>query len=270
VRRPPRAPDEVSWDGAGVLADDPRLDDLDAVVHLAGENIAAGRWSAARKAAIQDSRTVGTRGLCEALARRGHPPRVLVCASAVGFYGDRGEEPLDETSAPGQGFLSRTCQAWEAACDPARAAGTRVVHARFGVILHPRGGALARLLTPFRLGLGGPLGDGRAHMSWVGIDDAVAALLHAIVRPDLEGPVNVTTPRPVTGKALAATLGRVLHRPARLPLPAPVMRLALGELADELLLAGQHVRPVALEGSGFRFDEPDLESALRHLLGRAS
>ncbi|HKQ61280.1 MAG TPA: TIGR01777 family oxidoreductase, partial [Candidatus Polarisedimenticolaceae bacterium] len=240
---------------------------VDAVVHLAGESIARRRWSAAQKERIADSRVQRTRWLAEALARLERPPRALIAASAIGYYGDRGTAPLDEQAAAGSGFLADVCQAWEQASEPAERAGIRVVRLRIGVVLSGRGGALARMLPPFRLGLGGRIGDGRQVMSWIALDDLVGAIHFALYRAELHGAVNATAPEPVTNAEFAATLGRVLRRPAVVPLPAVVVRGLLGEMGQELLLSGAHVVPGRLEAAGFRFLRPGLESALRHELG---
>ena len=268
VREAATDPDAVRWDPASGIQDPTRLAGVDAVVHLAGENIAAGRWTEAQKDAIRRSRVEGTRRFCEALAGFPQPPRVLVAASAIGVYGDRGEERLTEESAPGAGFLAGVCREWEAATEPAQRAGIRVVHLRFGMILSPRGGALGKMLTPFLLGAGGRMGSGRQYVSWVAIDDAIGAVLHALAMGDLRGPVNVVAPTPVTNAEFARTLGRVLRRAAMMPLPAFAARLAFGEMADALLLASARVVPVKLQASGYAFRFPDLEAALRHLLGR--
>ena len=237
------------------------------MVHLAGAPI-AGRWNASRREAILQSRQRGTRLLCERLARLQSPPRVLVSASAVGFYGDRGDEALDEQSAAGQGFLAEVCRAWESACEPARAAGIRVVNLRFGLVVSASGGALVKLLPAFRLGLGGPQGSGRQYMSWIALDDAIGAIHHAMFRDDLSGPVNATAPFPVRNATFAGTLGKVLGRPALLPLPGIAVRAAFGEMGRELLLGGARVAPTRLERTGFAFRTPSLESALRFELGR--
>jgi hypothetical protein len=260
---------EIGWDpGAPVLAG--RFDGLEAVVHLAGENIAEGRWSAARKARIRASRADATRHLAAALASVEPPPRVFVSASAIGFYGDRGDELLDETSPAGRGYLPDVCREWEAATEPLRRAGVRVAHLRFGIVLTPAGGALARMLTPFRLGAGGPIGSGRQWWSWVALDDVLGAIHHALVDARLDGEVNVVAPGCVTNAEFARTLGNVLRRPALAPLPAFAARLAMGEMADALLLASARVVPAKLEASGYRFRHAALEGALRHLLGRGA
>lgn len=258
----------VPWDPAAGTIDRAGLDGVDAVVHLAGENIAGGRWTAEMKARIRDSRVVGTRLLCETLAAMARPPKVLVAASAIGFYGDRGNDPVDEDSAPGAGFLADVCREWEAATAPAVAAGIRVVNMRFGVVLSGSGGALATMLTPFKLGLGGPVGGGRQFMSWIAVDDVADAVLFALTTPSLSGPVNAVSPGVVTNAEFTATLGRVLSRPAIVPLPAMAVRLLLGEMGDQLLLSSTRVAPQRLEAAGFHFRFTSLEPALRHVLGR--
>jgi uncharacterized protein len=270
VRRPAQ-PGEISWDPAGGRLDPGDLEGVDAVIHLAGENV-GGRWTAARKARIRESRVSGTRLLSEALARLRQPPAVLVSASAIGIYGNRGSESLTETSGPGDpgDFLVSVAREWEAAAEPARAAGIRVVHPRFGVVLSPNGGALKKMLLPFRLGLGGRLGDGSQWMSWISIDDAVGAIQHAISSPTLRGAVNATAPEPVTNRDFTTTLGRVLKRPTPFPVPASALRLALGEMADGTLLTSVRALPTRLLESVYRFRHADLESALRHVLGKES
>ena len=239
IRRSAGVPDDFSkW--AEELR---RLDKLDAVVHLAGESIASGRWSKAKKERILLSRVYSTRALAGALAKLDRKPRVLVCASAIGFYGNRSDETLTETSLPGFGFLAHVCRSWESAADAARQAGIRVVHLRFGMILAGHGGALAKMLTLFLLGAGGIIGNGRQYWSWVTLDDAVRAILFAVENGKLIGPVNVVSPEPVTNHEYTKTLGRVLRRPTVLPMPAFGARLALGEMADELLLSSTRVLP---------------------------
>jgi uncharacterized protein (TIGR01777 family) len=267
VRRAP-APGEraVRWDPVKREIDAAGLEGLDAAVHLAGENIASGRWNAARKAAIRDSRVDGTRFLCDALAGLARPPKTLVCASAIGYYGDRGGESLTEESPPGKGFLAEVCREWEAASAPAARKGIRVVLLRIGVVLSPRGGALSRMLPPFRAGLGGVIGGGRQYVSWVALDDLVGIVLHALRSGELRGPVNAVAPVPVTNREFTEALGKVLSRPTLLPVPAFALRLAVGEMADALLLASTRVVPRRLEGTGYPFRFPELPAALRHLL----
>ena len=259
---------EAHWDPARGAIDAAALEGVDAVVHLAGENLAGGRWTPQRKRALRESRTVGTRLLAETLARLARPPRVLLSASAIGIYGDRGDAPLDEASEPGAGFLPDLVRDWEAAAAPAVEAGIRVAHPRMGVVLSPRGGALARLLLPFRAGVGGPVGSGRQWWSCVSIDDAIGALHHAIVTPSIAGPFNVTAPEPLTNREFGRALGRVLRRPAIVPVPAAALRIVLGEMADAALLASARVIPRALDAAGYRFRQPTIELALRHVLGR--
>ncbi|HEU4700197.1 MAG TPA: TIGR01777 family oxidoreductase [Gemmatimonadales bacterium] len=266
VRRTP-GPGEARWDPARGTIDAAALEGVDAVIHLAGENLAGGRWTEARKRRLVESRTRSTRLLAEALARLAQPPAALVSVSAVGIYGDRGDEPLDETSAPGADFLARLALAWEAAAAPAAEAGIRVVHPRLGVVLTPAGGALAKLLLPFRLGAGGRLGDGRQWMSCLSIDDAIGILYEAAAGAALAGPVCAVAPAPLTNAEFTRALARTLHRPALLPVPATALRLALGELADAALLASQRVLPHALAAAGYPFRHPTVPAALAHVLG---
>lgn len=259
---------DVLWNSETGEISQGELRGVTAVVHLAGENIAGARWTPEVKQRIRDSRVVGTRKLCERLAAMPQPPEVLVCASAIGFYGDRGVEPLTEDSSPGAGFLPEVCQEWEAACEPARKAGIRVVNLRIGVVLSPQGGALQKLLLPFSMGAGGVVGDGRQVWSWISIDDLCGSILHAIATRTLHGPVNATSPQPSTNAEFTRTLAKVLHRPAFIPVPAFAARLALGEMANDLLFASSLVQPVRLLESGYQFRTPELEVALRHLLGR--
>ncbi len=255
------------WDPESGALESSALAGVDAVVHLAGESV-AGRWTESKKRRIRSSRVDATRGLAGSLARLERPPRVLVCASAVGYYGDRGSELLREESAPGTGFLAEVCREWEAATEPAARARIRVVRLRIGMVVSRRGGALAAMLTPFRLGVGGPVGNGAQWVSWIAIDDLVSAILHALDAESLAGPVNAVAPEPVRNRELAQALGRVLRRPALLPLPAFAARLLLGQMADELLLASARVEPARLRATGFSFRHATLEDALRHELGR--
>lgn len=270
VRSQPRpGAAEIHWDPTTGVRDPGSLEGMDAVVHLAGENIASGRWTSVRKAKIRDSRVTGTRTLCETLARLSQPPKVLVSASAIGYYGDRGAEPLWENSTFGTGFLAEVCRAWEDATQPAVQKGIRVVLLRTGIVLSPRGGALAKLLLPFKLGLGGIIGSGKQYMSWIVLDDVAGAIAHALVTDALQGPVNAVAPYPVTNREFARTLGRVLRRPTVFPLPAFATRLVLGEMADALLLASTRAEPKRLLATQYVFRYPELDGALRHLLGRA-
>ena len=268
-RAPAPAPDTTSWNPADGTFAPGALDGIEAVVHLAGENIAGGRWTDARKARIRDSRVDGTRRLCAALAELESPPRVLVAASAIGYYGDRGDELLDESSAPGAGFLPDVSREWEAAAEAARSAGIRLVHLRIGIVLSRNGGALGQMLLPFRLGVGGVLGSGDQYMSWISISDVVGIVRYALADAALSGPVNAVAPQAVTNREFTRALGTVLRRPTILPAPAFAMRFALGEMADALLLASTRVDPAALRGTAFAFQHPELEGALRHVLGRA-
>ncbi len=268
LTRSPGEPGDVGWDPLSGEIDASRLGGHDAVVHLAGESIAEGRWNARKKRRIMESREKGTRLLAEALAGLSEPPGVLVSASAVGYYGDRGDEVLTEESPPGSDFLAEVCKAWESAADAARGAGIRVVHPRLGIVLSPEGGALGRTLPIFKLGGGGRIGSGRQWWSWVSLDDVVGAILHALENDAVDGPVNVGAPNPLTNAQYTRVLGRVLNRPTVFPLPAPAARLALGEMADALLLASQRMEPAKLAATSYSFRHPELERALRHLLGR--
>ncbi len=256
----------VSWDPAANRIDSEALEGIDAVVHLAGEPIAARRWSPAQKQRIADSRTRGTALLAGALARLDAPPGVLVSSSAIGFYGDRGDERLDESSTGGTGFLADVCRAWEAAADPARAAGIRVAHPRTGVVLSGSGGALGEMLPFFRLGLGGRIGGGRQWVSWITLHDEVEALLW-LLTADVEGPVNLTAPKPVTNRELTAALGTALRRPTLLPTPKPALWARLGrELTEALLYSSTRAEPALLVRRGFDFAHPDIAAALAAVL----
>ena len=258
------------WDPDKGIVDTAQLGPTDAVIHLAGESLAEGRWTESRKRRLRESRVQGTRVLCEAMVQLPQPPKVIVCASAIGYYGNRGDELLTENSGAGAGFLAQLCQQWEAAAQPAVQRGIRVVNLRFGIVLSPAGGALAKMLLPFQLGLGGPLGNGRQYMSWIAMDDVLGAIYHVLLIPNLQGPVNAVAPTPVTNRELTKTLGRVLCRPTLFPAPAGILRLVLGELADEALLASARVTPARLQATGYSFRYPTLEGAFRHLLGKNS
>ena len=267
VRRPPARPREIFWDpGTGVL-DRGAIEGMDAVVNLAGENIAAGRWTEARRTAILRSRVEATRTLVVALQEVRRRPEVFVNASAVGFYGERGDEGLTEGAGIGQGFLPEVCLAWETHAEGAARNGVRTVLLRFGVVLAAAGGALAKMLPVFRVGLGGRLGHGRQWMGWIGLEDAVRVVGHALRETRCRGAVNVVAPEEVTQVEFAATLGRVLRRPAILPVPAAVLRLIFGQMAEETLLASTRAEPRALRKTGFSFRYPALEEALCHELG---
>jgi uncharacterized protein (TIGR01777 family) len=266
VRRAPRARDEARWDPESGEVDASALGSTDAVVHLAGENIAGGRWTEARKARLRASRVGPTRRLAETVAGLKPGPRVFVSASALGYYGERGDAWLTEEDAPADDFLGRLSVEWEAATTPAREAGIRVVTPRIGIVLSPAGGALAKMLLTFKAGLGGVLGPGTQYMSWIALDDLVGVIQHLLDRSDLAGPVNAAAPSPVTNAELTRTLGRVLGRPTLIHVPAFALRLALGEMADTLL-ASTRLRPERLLATGYRFRFPELEGALRHVLG---
>lgn len=258
----------VVWNPDGSTIDKAALEGHDGVVHLAARNIASERWTLEVKAQIKETRVSGTRLLCRALSELSNPPKVLVSASAVGFYGNRGDEVLTEGSALGTGFLAETCAEWESATEAAAAKGIPVAKMRIGVVMSPKGGALAKMLPPFRLGLGGPIGSGRQYMSWISLDDIVGAIIHVLSKDGLSGPVNGVAPHPVTNAEFARILGKVLGRPAIFPMPAFAARFAFGEMADELLLASTRVEPVKLASSGYQFVHPDLETALRALLSK--
>jgi uncharacterized protein (TIGR01777 family) len=266
VRRSPDA-GEAQWDPALGTIDVGALEGADAIINLAGVGIGDRRWSAARKQAILTSRVSSTTLLCETIARLTTPPPVLVNASAIGFYGDRGDEILTEDSAAGTGFVADVCRAWEAATSRAQEAGARVVHLRTAVVLARHGGALARQLPLFRLGLGGRLGRGDQWLSWISLRDEVRAILHILGEGSIAGAVNCSSPAPATNAQFTRALGRAMHRPAALVVPSPALRLALGcQLADELLLTSQRVMPTRLETSGFSFEDPSLDEALDGVL----
>ncbi len=253
---------DIVWDGKSGNIDASRLEGFDAVVHLAGESIASGRWTEKRKQKIRDSRVIPTEHLSQHLSQLKKPPTVFIVASAIGYYGDRGEEVLDEQSKPGVGFLPDVCQAWEAATRPASENGIRTVNLRFGIILSSKGGALRTMLCPFKMGVGGIIGTGKQYMSWIALDDAVQVILNALSNPALQGPVNAVSPTPVTNREFTETLGKVLVRPTLLPMPAAAARLVLGEMADALLLSSAKVTPKKLTAAGYQFAWPKLEDAL--------
>jgi uncharacterized protein len=256
--------DQISWNPAQALPPQ-QVEGFDIVIHLAGETI-VGRWNAAKKARIRDTRVQGTKTLVESLTKTAHPPRVFICASAIGYYGDRGDEILREESAPGSDFLAQVCRDWETATQPATNAGIRTVNTRFGVILSRNGGALPKMLPPFRMGVGGRIGNGRQWMSWIHIADVVGAIEHALDNPSVTGAVNVVGPNPAMNAEFTRTLARVLHRPAIFPMPAFAARLAFGEMGDALLLASQRVEAAKLTANGYRFQFEDLSAALAALL----
>jgi uncharacterized protein (TIGR01777 family) len=267
--RPSSGEAGIYWDPLAGLIDAASIEGFDAVVHLAGENIAGGRWTAERKAGIRDSRIKGTRLLSDSLARLAKRPAVFASASATGYYGDRGDEMLRETSSSGSGFLPQVCREWETSTEAAVRRGIRVVNLRIGVVLSSRGGALKKMLPPFRLGLGGKIGSGRQYMSWIAIDDLVRVIGHTLENVALAGPVNVVSPNPATNAEFTETLGRVLSRPTLFPMPGFAARLVFGQMADELLLASARVEPARLIEKGFVFRFARLEPALRHVLGKA-
>lgn len=257
---------QIEWHPNQGRIDAQQLEGFAAVVHLAGESIASGRWTGEKKRSIRDSRVKGTTLLSEAIAELSRPPAVFISASAIGYYGNRGDEELTETSPPGNDFLASVCVEWEAATRPAVEKGIRTVITRFGVILDRDGGALAKMLTPFRMGIGGRVGDGRQWMSWIALDDVINALKFLLLDSTVHGPVNIVAPNPVTNAEFTKTLGRVLSRPTFLPVPAFGARFAFGELADALLLSSQRVEPAVLTERGFAPYWPRLEPALQHLL----
>lgn len=268
LTRSPKSESDVRWDPEAGTIDAARLEDVEAVVHLAGESIAEGRWTPEKKQRILESRRKGTRLLAETIVALSTPPRVMVSASAVGYYGDRGNELLREESAPGSDFLAEVCKEWEAAADPAREAGIRVVHPRIGIVLSEKGGALGKTLPIFKIGAGGRIGPGQQYWSWVALDDVVGSIVHVLTNEAVNGPVNVGSPNPMTNAEYTKVLGKVLGRPTLFPLPAPAARVMLGEVADALLLASQRMEPAHLKETGYTFRYPQLEGALRHLLGR--
>jgi uncharacterized protein (TIGR01777 family) len=264
VRGKVTAPDQISWNPAQPLPPQ-SVSGFDAVVHLAGESI-VGRWTEAKKLRIMDSRIPATRHMAAALSKAPQPPQVFVCASAIGYYGDRGDEVLREDSPSGEGFTAELCRQWEAAAQSVAGAGIRAVQIRFGIVLSAAGGALRKMLPPFRIGVGGNVGNGRQWMSWIDRADIVGAVQHLLTTDSLNGPVNMVSPNPVRNTEFTKTLASALHRPAIFPMPAFAARLAFGEMADELLLASQRVEPSKLVSSGYKFQRPDLRSALQGIL----
>ena len=258
---------EVAWNPARKELDGTELEGHDAAIHLAGDPIAEGRWTDEKKRRIRESRVQGTTLIAETVARLAAPPRALLSASAVGYYGDRGAAMLDETSAAGADFLSGVCRDWETATEAAKVAGIRVVWLRFGVVLSGTGGALGKMLTPFKMGVGGKIGSGEQYMSWIALDDAVGAIGHALAHEELEGAVNLVAPQAVTNGEFTKTLGGVLGRPTVFAVPAFAARLAFGEMADAALLASQRAEPSRLAATNYKFKYPELEGALRHALG---
>lgn len=268
VRRPAQTDQEIEWDPAAGQVDVDRLEGYFAVIHLSGENVAAIRWTRAKKQRIRNSRLGSTNFICKTLAGLRHPPKVLLSASAIGFYGHRPDEILTEESPPGRGFFPDLCREWEAAAAPAERRGIRVVWLRTGLVLSPKGGVLKTMLPAFKLGLGGPLGSGAQSMSWIALDDVLGSIRMLIENELVRGPVNLVSPQPVTNREFARVLGRVLHRPAFLRTPAWVLKRLLGEMAEALLLSSARAEPRRLLQCGYEFRLPALEGALRHILGR--
>ena len=268
----PESPQQICWSpqSSPAMADASPLEGFDAVIHLSGANIGAHRWTAAYKREIVESRVQSTHALAQLLAGLKNPPRAFLCASATGIYGNRGDEILTESSAPGSGFLAETCVQWEAAAQPAKDAGIRVVHLRFGAGLSLEGGALAKLLPIFRMGLGGKLGSGKQWMSWMSLPDVVSAIFHIIQEAQLSGPVNMVSPILVTNAEFTRTLANVLHRPAIFPVPAFALRAVVGEMADEAVLASTRVIPARLAETGFHFQHAQLALALESLLAKTA
>ena len=259
--------DSIHWSPEQGLLPLDQMTGFDAVVHLAGDNIADGRWTAAKKARIRDSRVNGTTLLSKALAELEIKPKVLVSASAIGFYGNRGDEKLVEEASNGSTYLAEVCREWEAATQPAKDAGIRVINLRFGIILSPKGGALKNMLLPFRFGAGGRVGNGRQYWSWISLADAVGSIEHSISHAELVGPVNAVAPEPATNLEFTKALGGVLKRPTIFPMPAVAAKMALGEMADALLLSSARVYPQKLQATGYTFQHPNLAIALQSLLG---
>jgi uncharacterized protein (TIGR01777 family) len=266
VRGAPKS-GEIEWHPNQDQVSSESLEGIDVIINLAGENIAGGRWTDEQKRKIRDSRVGGTHLLSEAIARMSAKPTAFICASATGIYGDRDDETLDEQSESGGGFLAGVCREWEKACEPAIKAGVRVVNLRFGPILAREGGMLAKLLTPFKMGMGGKVGSGKQFISWVSLDDSVGAVRLAINDQNIRGPLNIVSPNPVTNEEFTRTLGHVLNRPTALAVPAFAARLAFGEMADEMLLSSQKVLPKKLTAAGFHFQDPELETAMRKYIG---
>lgn len=267
VRRPPRAESaEIEWSPDRYSIAMARLEGFDAVVHLAGESIAGGRWTEEKKRRIRESRVQGTKLLSESFVQLSQPPKTFISASAIGYYGDRDDEVLTESSAPGNDFLAKVGVEWEKATEAAAQKGIRVVILRFGIILDSKGGALAKMLPPFRMGVGGKIGTGKQWMSWIALDDVIGVINLVLANDSLAGPINVVAQNPVRNAEFTKTLGKVLSRPTFFPVPAFGARLAFGEMADALLLSSQRVEPTRLKEAGYTFQFPELEGALRHVL----
>ena len=269
VRHAPTSKTEVEWSPDRYSIALARIEGFDAVVNLAGESIAEGRWTDEKKRRIRESRVKGTKLLGDALANLTVPPKTFVCASAIGYYGNRGDELLTETSGPGDDFLAKVCAEWEEATALATEKGVRVVNARFGVILDINGGALKKMLPPFRMGVGGRIGSGKQWMSWIALDDVIGGIKFALANESVRGPVNLVSPNPVTNAEFTKTLGKVLSRPTIFPIPGFAIKLMFGEMGEALLLGGQRVAPVRLVGGGFEFRYPQLQAALGHILEKS-
>lgn len=257
---------EIEWNPERYSIAMSRIEGFDALIHLAGESIAEGRWTDEKKKRIRESRVKGTRLLAESITTLKQPPRMFLCASAIGYYGNRADELLTEESAPGDDFLAGVCVEWEEATRAASEKGIRTANMRFGIILDTKGGALAKMLPPFRMGIGGKIGNGKQWMSWIALEDVVHAIQHALANETLIGPINYVAPNPVRNAEFTKALGKVLSRPTIFPIPAFGVRLAFGEMADALLLSSQRVQPTILEASGFQFTYPTLANALTHIL----
>jgi len=262
---PDRARGDITWDPVTGAIERSKLRDIEAVIHLAGENI-MGLWTSSKKERIHNSRVVATEYLAEAFAGSTPRPSVFICASAIGYYGNRGDERLTEASSPGSGFLARLCREWEDATAIARHAGIRIVNTRIGLVLSPRGGALASMLPPFKLGIGGPIGLGRHYMSWITLDDVADAIMFALENDSITGPVNFTAPAPVTNREFTRSLARALNRPAFLPVPTPLLKLLPGQMAQETILSSARVEPEKLLRAGFKFGSADIDHALEKIL----
>jgi len=265
VRHYPGSPSEIEWSPDRYSIALARLEGFDAVVNLAGESIAEGRWTEEKKRRIRESRVKGTKLLGDALANLTNPPKTFICASAIGYYGNRGDEILTETSAPGNDFLAEVCVEWEQATALATEKGIRVLNTRFGVILDANGGALAKMLPPFRMGIGGRIGSGKQWMSWIALDDVIGALKFGLANDSLRGPINFVAPNPVTNAEFTKTLGKILSRPTLFPIPAFGVRMVFGEMADALLLASQRVEPARLKAGGYEFQYSQLQVALEYI-----
>ncbi len=268
VRHYPASETEIEWSPDRYSIQLARLEGFDAAINLAGESIAEGRWTDEKKKRIRESRVKGTKLLADALANLTKPPQTLICASAISYYGNRGDEVLNENSTPGNDFLAKVCIEWEEATALATEKGIRVVNARFGVILDKEGGALRKMLPPFRMGIGGRIGSGKQWMSWIALDDVIGGIEFALANASIKGPVNFVAPNPVTNAEFTKTLGRALSRPTIFPIPAFGVRLVFGEMADALLLASQRVQPERLASAGYAFQYSELENALPHVLNK--